>query len=151
MNRLSLSLIVILFFSSIGFGYLSYKFYADKQVVVEQYEQLVKDNKSLEDNLKLLRESYKIGELYVETDTKINDQLSDVESSTLEGIARLTPKNNDISKDVSKPNVKENKNEGIPSQDVADIDDKLPADLSNLLHKSYSDLQRNSSLSGSTK
>ena len=123
--------LVITFLSACGFGYLSYKYHAEKAVLAEQIKELNGINKSLsESNEKAM----KLCSLIDSTTTEWKKEEQQAESETQAAV-------DEIDKLVAKPPVAKKETtiaeKATDEKDnVVDIDSKLSNDLVRLLSES---------------
>lgn len=131
LKRPLLIALLIAFLSACGFGYLSYKYHAEKAVLAEQIKGLNEINKSLsESNEKAL----KLCSLIDSTTTEWKKEEKQAESetqATVDEIDRLSTKSPVVKKEtfVAEKATDEKDN-------VVDIDGKLSNDLVRLLSES---------------
>lgn len=159
LNKLLAYLCLTLAISTASFAYLSYSFYGDKQsqeVVIESLEQA---NKDLASDIYLLNKSYAIADNVVLQTYKNNANTEAVGYIGVEAINALQGSKclwnepikatyeGDVRVSVNK---QENKHENVQAN-VADIDDKLPADLTSILQQSYNNLSKGSDSSSPAK
>lgn len=129
-------LLVSLSFSSL-FGYLSYKFYGDKQEALMQLEIVKKSNLSLEQSLKKEEAACKIID-------KINTELKEeslkeqeTASKEIEEIDKLPA----VKKAPFAANKAAEERELKDEDNVVDVDGKLPDSLRRVLQSTYSRVQ----------
>lgn len=124
-----------LFLTSSGFGYLSYKFHAEKALVESSMLLVQASNRNLSNEIDLLKKSQTISTVVLENTIKNERELEGIAEQGVDEIDRLYPL-----KCLQKP-VEKTKEMPTDEEGVADIDDKLPADLRNSLHNTYNNLR----------
>lgn len=152
LNKFLAYLCLTLAISTASFAYLSYSFYGDKQsqeVVIESLEQA---NKDLASDIDLLNKSYAVADNVVLQTSKNNANTEAVGYIGVDAINALQGSKclcNEPIKATSEADVRvevsnqENKHENVQAN-VADIDDKLPAELTSILQQSYNNLSKGS-------
>ena len=123
--------LVIAFLSACGFGYLSYKYHAEKAVLAEQIRDLNEINKSLSESNE---KAQKLCSLIDSTTTEWKKEEQQAESETqaaVDEIDKLSIKPSVIKKETF---VAEKATD--EKDDVVDIDGKLSNDLVRLLSES---------------
>jgi len=145
--------------STASFAYLSYSFYGDKQAQAIVLESLEQANKDLASDIDLLNKSYAIADNVVLQTSKNNASTEAVGYIGVEAINALQGSKclcNEPIKAKSEGDVRvkvikqENKHEDLQAN-VADIDDKLPAELTSILQQSYNNLSKGSDSSSPAK
>lgn len=130
---LILALFISLSFNGL-FGYLSYTFYSKKAVVESQLTQLKSDYKSLESSMLNQETACKIQEEIVSDFIEEKGVLDRKEKDILTEIDKLPSKPVKQDKPKREDNVQEN--------NVAGLDDRLPADIIRLSKQAYDSIQR---------
>lgn len=159
LNKFLVYLCLTLAISTASFAYLSYSFYGDKQaqeVVIESLEQA---NKDLASDIDLLNKSYAIADNVVLQTSKNNASTEAVGYIGVEAINALQGSKCLCNEPIkakfeggvrTNVNKQENKHENVQAN-VADIDDKLPAELTSILQQSYNNLSKGSGTGSSSK
>lgn len=135
-NKSLITALVVSVILTFSFGYLSYHYNSELGIAKGKITEFSEKNKSLRDEIKRMKASKEIDDIFTIESFDANKKLSDIERDTLSKIDAIE-QNRGVKTDVQIPKVKSESK----SIDEAGIDDRLPDDLTKLLHDTYSNLR----------